>query len=74
VAGKKTIGENLIALHRMGIHTVIITNSTKGSYAYDGTATYFMKTYPIKPIAKTGAGGVILNERRQIKFLFNQVL
>lgn len=38
------------------IPIVVLTDSMNGSYAFDGATTYHMKTYPIKAIAKTGAG------------------
>lgn len=43
-------------LHKKGVHTVILTDSTNGSHASDGSHCWFMPSYPIKPIARTGAG------------------
>lgn len=56
IAGKKPIPALMQALYRLGPKKVIITDSTNGSYTSDRTACYFMKPYPIKPIARTGAG------------------
>ncbi len=38
------------------MHTIVITDSIKGSYASDGTNMLFMPSYPIEAKAKTGAG------------------
>lgn len=43
-------------LHAKGVKTVVITDGTNGSYASNGTGMYHMDIYPIKPLAKTGAG------------------
>lgn len=44
------------SLHAAGAGTVFITDSEQGSYASDGIARWYMPPYPIRPIAKTGAG------------------
>jgi ribokinase len=57
IVGRKLQIPALIkALHKKGPKVVVVTNSTKGSYASDGLQTLHMLPYPIKPIAKTGAG------------------
>jgi len=56
VGKKKTIKNYFKFLHNKGVGTIIITDGTKGSYCSDGTARYFMPSYPIQAIAKTGAG------------------
>ncbi|OGH74052.1 MAG: hypothetical protein A3C90_03050 [Candidatus Magasanikbacteria bacterium RIFCSPHIGHO2_02_FULL_51_14] len=57
LAGKKMDAPALCrALHKRGVSTVAITDGTKGSYASDGTACYYLPAYPIKPISRTGAG------------------
>lgn len=57
ILGKKiSIKPALKAFIKMGVKKIAITDGTNGSYASDGSNYYFMTTYPIKPIAKTGAG------------------
>jgi ribokinase len=57
LAGRKADIPLLIRrLHGRGAKTVVITDSTHGSYASDGEQALFMPAYPITPIAKTGAG------------------
>lgn len=56
VGKKKQIKPLFKALHKMGAKEVVITDSTVGSYASNGVEMYFMKPYPIKARAKTGAG------------------
>ncbi len=53
---KKAIPELFQILSKMGIKKIVITDGRNGSYAHDGKKIYFMKPYPIKPIARTGAG------------------
>jgi ribokinase len=43
-------------LHKAGAKIVVITDSADGSYASDGSGIYYMQSYPVKPVAKTGAG------------------
>lgn len=43
-------------LHAMGAKMIVITDGDVGSYASNGTDIFFMKPYPIKASAKTGAG------------------
>lgn len=52
----KTIPAMLKAIHKMGPDIVVVTDSTQGSYAYDGNQAYYMNIYPVTPLAKTGAG------------------
>ena len=57
IAGKNVdIPKLFPLLHKKGAKTVVITDSTNGSFASDGAEQWFMKPYPIKPIARTGAG------------------
>lgn len=58
LAGKKNGNIDMLfrMLHKAGIGTVFITDSEQGSYASDGIARWYMPPYPIRPIAKTGAG------------------
>ena len=56
VGKKKTIKSSIRALHNLGVKMVVITDGTNGSYASDGQAMYYMKVYPIKALARTGAG------------------
>jgi len=57
LTGKKGSIKKLIKiLHDMGPQIVVITDSTNGSYASNGANSYHMPVYPIKPLAKTGAG------------------
>ncbi len=53
---KKDIPKLLTLLHKKGISHVVITDSTNGSYSYDGEQILHMPTYNIKAIARTGAG------------------
>lgn len=43
-------------LHTYGVHTIVITDGQSGAYSFDGTEMLHMPIYPIKPIARTGAG------------------
>lgn len=57
IVGKKLPTAALLSsLIARGVHKAVITDSTRGSYASDGTDTFFMPAYPIVPLAKTGAG------------------
>ncbi len=68
---KRNIKSSLKAIHKKGVKTVVITDGTEGSYTYDGENFLFMKAYPIKAVAKTGAGdayasgfmGAIINNK-----------
>lgn len=75
LAGKKEKPEQYLkALRKKGVGIAVLTDSINGSYASDGTNTYHMPSFPIVPIAKTGAGdayssGLLaaLNEGRSLK-------
>lgn len=55
--GKKDKPEQYLkALRKKGVPLVVLTDSMNGSYASDGVNTCHMPCYPIKPLAKTGAG------------------
>ena len=41
---------------KKGVGTVVITDSLKGSITMNKDETYFMPIFPIKAVAKTGAG------------------
>lgn len=57
LVGKKDKPEQYLkALHKKGIPLVVLTDSMNGSYASDGVHIFHMPAYPIKPLAKTGAG------------------
>lgn len=56
LVGKGPIKTLFGKLHGIGIPRVFITDSEAGSYASDGAAIFTMPPYPIKAIAKTGAG------------------
>lgn len=57
LVGKKDKPEQYLkALRKKGVPLVVLTDSMNGSYASDGVNTYHMPSYPIKPLAKTGAG------------------
>lgn len=57
LAGKKGTAQSLAKrLRKKGVKTVVITDSIRGSYTADDSSAYAMKTYPIQPVAKTGAG------------------
>ncbi len=44
------------ALNKMGAKIAVVTDGMDGSYASDGINLWHLKPYPIKPVAKTGAG------------------
>ncbi|MBH41801.1 MAG: hypothetical protein CL685_03740 [Candidatus Magasanikbacteria bacterium] len=44
------------SLYKKGVKQIIITDSTNGSYSFDGSQFLFMPTYNIKAVARTGAG------------------
>lgn len=48
----------LVAINKLGPKIVVITDATKGAYAYDGAETYFVPAYPDAkpPLERTGAG------------------
>lgn len=52
------IKELLIALHALGVGVAVITDGSKGAYAYDGREAYFIRPYPDPkpPYDRTGAG------------------
>jgi len=57
LAGKKKTTKDLInALLKKGVTQIVMTDGIKGSFATEGKDIYFMKSYPLKPKAKTGAG------------------
>lgn len=57
LVGKKDKPEHYLkALHKKGIPLLVLTDSMHGSYTSDGINTYHMPSYPIKALAKTGAG------------------
>ncbi len=56
IGKKKAIKDLLKSIYKIGVERVVITDSTRGSYSTDGINFYFMETYPIKALAKTGAG------------------
>ncbi|MBU2542727.1 carbohydrate kinase family protein [Patescibacteria group bacterium] len=57
LVGKKRNTKALInALLKKGVGQVVMTDGVLGSFATTGKEIYFMKSYPQKPKAKTGAG------------------
>ena len=56
LVGKKDIKATVKSLHRAGVKIAVVTNGTKGSFASNGQSIYSMPAYPIKSIARTGAG------------------
>lgn len=56
VGKKKTTKDLISALLRKGVSQVVMTDGVKGSFATEGKDIYFMKSFPLKPVAKTGAG------------------
>ena len=57
LVGKKKTTKSLInALLKKGVSQIVMTDGVKGSFATEGKKIYFMKSYPLKPLAKTGAG------------------
>lgn len=51
-----SIKAGISVLHKKGVKLVVVTDGEAGSYASDGLHMYHMPIYPIKAIAKTGAG------------------
>ena len=51
-----SIPDLFYSLHSQGAQTVVITDSTSGSYASSGAKIFFLPSFPIKPISKVGAG------------------
>ncbi len=43
-------------LAALGPKSIVMTDSIKGAYAYDGTDSWFMPIYPHEPFERTGAG------------------
>lgn len=56
IGKNQSIPKLLKLLHKKGVSCVVITDSTNGSYAYDGHSMLHMPTYNITAIARTGAG------------------
>jgi sugar/nucleoside kinase (ribokinase family) len=56
VGKKRDVKKILSSLHRRGVGMIVLTQSIDGSYVSDGTTIWHMPIYPIKPLAKTGAG------------------
>ncbi|MBT4120989.1 MAG: carbohydrate kinase family protein [Candidatus Magasanikbacteria bacterium] len=56
VGKKKTTKALINALLKKGVSQVVMTDGVKGSFATEGKDIYFMKSFPLKPKAKTGAG------------------
>ncbi|PIZ95576.1 MAG: hypothetical protein COX81_00725 [Candidatus Magasanikbacteria bacterium CG_4_10_14_0_2_um_filter_37_12] len=56
VGKRKDIISLLKEILRTGVKKTVLTDSTTGSYSSDGTNFYSMSSYPIKSLAKTGAG------------------
>jgi len=56
VGKKKTTKDLINALLKKGVKQVVMTDGAKGSFATEGKNIYFMKSFPLKPKAKTGAG------------------
>lgn len=56
VGGRLNTKACLSALRKRGVTTVCITDGLRGSYAADASGVYSMGSYPVTPLAKTGAG------------------
>ena len=55
--GKKTSPKACLkGLHKKGVKMVVMTDSARGAFAYDGKEILHMPIYPIEAKAKTGAG------------------
>ncbi len=52
----KTMHELLHGLYELGPSTVVITDSSRGAYGFDGHEIYFSKPLPSKVLEVTGAG------------------
>lgn len=54
----ETVAELLVEIAKLGPKIVVITDGSKGAYAFDGMETWFMPTYPDPkpPFERTGAG------------------
>ncbi len=54
---KNTDTKNLLSMLRdTGVKTVVITDGTRGSYAYGDEGMFSMPCFPVKTVSRTGAG------------------
>jgi len=53
---KRTMRALCAAVRRLGPKTVVVTDSVRGSFASQGDDLYFLPSYPVKVVSKTGAG------------------
>lgn len=57
ITGKNTTPKKLLfELQKFGPKIIVITDGKQGSYASNGTESYFLPIYSVKNISKTGAG------------------
>lgn len=58
IAQTADIKELLLGIKKIGPRIVVVTDGTKGAYAFDGKESYFMPPYPDPkpPYERTGAG------------------
>mgnify|MGYP003971811587 CR=1 FL=1 len=56
IVGKRMQIKPLLKTLQKKVPLVVITDSTRGSYSYDGQHVFHMPVYPITPLARTGAG------------------
>ncbi len=54
--GKMPIKKLFLTLHKLGPKIIFFTDGTNGSYASNGTKSFFLPIYSVKNISKTGAG------------------
>ena len=57
-AGRIEVKDLITKIRELGPKIVVLTDGSKGAYAYDGNNTYFMPPYPDPkpPVERTGAG------------------
>ncbi len=56
LVGQYEVGDLLKKLRELGPKTVVVTDGSKGAYAYDGDDSYHMRVFPVKLVEMTGAG------------------
>lgn len=56
LVGQCELRDLLKKLSELGPKIVVVTDGSKGAYAYDGNDAYYMRVFPVKLVEMTGAG------------------
>lgn len=56
LVGQCEVRDLLKKLRELGPKTIVVTDGSKGAYAYDGGEAYHMRVFPVKLVEMTGAG------------------